>query len=268
MNHRYPMDLSLFYIISDIKLTSKKNTKLDISRYRIQCYINKVRMKITSGRIRIQMFQADDRLIKKARGTDKLKKIAVIHDLSGMGKCSLTAAIPVISAMGVQACPLPTAVLSNQTGYGSYFWDDYTDRMELIMDEWKKTGFTPDGVYTGFLGDARQVDLILKFVDMFCTEGTHILVDPVMGDRGETYKTYSETLCEKMRTLVREATVITPNLTEALLLLYGEEGMKERMKALSDMEETQLIKEIETSGRELTQRFGSNCDHRSRGVRQ
>ena len=110
-----------------------------------------------------------------------MKKIAVIHDLSGLGKCSLTAAIPVISVMGVQACPLPTAILSNQTGYGSYFWDDYTDRMELIMDEWKKTGFTPDGVYTGFLGDARQVDLILKFVDMFCTEGTHILVDPVMG---------------------------------------------------------------------------------------
>lgn len=185
-----------------------------------------------------------------------MKKIAVIHDLSGLGKCSLTAAIPVISAMGVQACPLPTAILSNQTGYGSYFWDDYTDRMELIMDEWKKTGFTPDGVYTGFLGDARQVDLILKFVDMFCTEGTHILVDPVMGDRGETYKTYSETLCEKMRTLVREATVITPNLTEALLLLYGEEGMKERMKELSDMEETQLLKEIEKSGRDLTLRFG------------
>ena len=185
-----------------------------------------------------------------------MKKIAVIHDLSGLGKCSLTAAIPVISAMGVQACPLPTAILSNQTGYGSYFWDDYTDRMELIMDEWKKTGFTPDGVYTGFLGDARQVDLILKFVDMFCTEGTHILVDPVMGDRGETYKTYSEALCEKMRTLVREATVITPNLTEALLLLYGESGMKERMKALSDMEETQLLKEIEKSGRDLTQRFG------------
>ena len=185
-----------------------------------------------------------------------MKKIAVIHDLSGLGKCSLTAAIPVISAMGVQACPLPTAILSNQTGYGSYFWDDYTDRMELIMDEWKKMGFKPDGVYTGFLGDARQVDLILKFVDMFCTEETHILIDPVMGDSGKTYKTYSETLCEKMRTLVREATVITPNLTEAFLLLYGEDGMKERMKELSDMEETQLLKEIEKSGRELTQRFG------------
>ena len=112
------------------------------------------------------MFQADDRLIKKARGTDKLKKIAVIHDLSGMGKCSLTAAIPVISSMGVQACPLPTAVLSNQTGYGSYFWDDYTDRMELIMDEWKKTGFTPDGVYTGFLGDyAYEADTWMPNLD-------------------------------------------------------------------------------------------------------
>ena len=185
-----------------------------------------------------------------------MKKIAVLNDLSGMGKCSLTAAIPVISVMGIQACPLPTAVLSCQTGFPSYYCDDYTDRMELIMDEWKKMGFKPDGVYTGFLGDARQVDLILKFVDMFCTEGTHILIDPVMGDRGETYKTYSETLCEKMRTLVREATVITPNLTEAFLLLYGEDGMKERMKALSDMEETQLLKEIEKSGRDLTQRFG------------
>ena len=125
-----------------------------------------------------------------------MKKIAVIHDLSGLGKCSLTAAIPVISAMGVQACPLPTAILSNQTGYGSYFWDDYTDRMELIMDEWKKMGFKPDGVYTGFLGDARQVDLILKFVDMFCTEGTHILVDPVMGDNADSgqrsYSDYAE----------------------------------------------------------------------------
>ena len=69
-----------------------------------------------------------------------MKKIAVIHDLSGLGKCSLTAAIPVISAMGVQACPLPTAILSNQTGYGSYFWDDYTDRMELIMDRVEKNG--------------------------------------------------------------------------------------------------------------------------------
>lgn len=185
-----------------------------------------------------------------------MKKIAVIHDLSGMGKCSLTAAIPVISVMGVQACPLPTAILSNQTGYGSYFWDDYTDRMEQIMDEWKKMGFKPDGVYTGFLGDARQVDVILKFVDMFCNETTHILIDPVMGDQGNVYKTYSEELCEKMRILVQHATVITPNLTEALLLLYGKQGMKERTELFSGMKEEQLLGEIEDLGRKLACHFG------------
>ena len=96
-----------------------------------------------------------------------MKKIAVIHDLSGLGKCSLTAAIPVISAMGVQACPLPTAVLSNQTGYGSFFWDDYTDRMEQIMKEWKKMDFRPDGLYTGFLAGDEQVEVILKFTELF-----------------------------------------------------------------------------------------------------
>ena len=185
-----------------------------------------------------------------------MKKIAVIHDLSGMGKCSLTAAIPVISVMGVQACPLPTAILSNQTGYGSYFWDDYTDRMEQIMDEWKKMGFKPDGVYTGFLGDAGQVDVILKFVDMFCNETTHILIDPVMGDQGNVYRTYSEELCEKMRILVKHATVITPNLTEALLLLYGEQGMKERTELFSGMKEEQLLDEIEDLGRKLAYHFG------------
>lgn len=185
-----------------------------------------------------------------------MKKIAVIHDLSGMGKCSLTAAIPVISAMGVQACPLPTAILSNQTGYGSYFWDDYTEHMEQIMDEWKKTGFRPDGVYTGFLAGARQVDVILKFVDIFCTEKTHILVDPVMGDQGKTYKTYSGELCEKMRTLVQKATVITPNLTEALLLLYGEAGMKERMEHFSGMREEQLLAALEELGEWLRKHFG------------
>ena len=85
-----------------------------------------------------------------------MKKIAVLNDLSGMGKCSLTAAIPVISVMGVQACPLPTAVLSNQTGYESYFCEDFTEHMEPYMEQWKKRGFFPDGIYTGFLSDDKQ----------------------------------------------------------------------------------------------------------------
>lgn len=110
-----------------------------------------------------------------------MKKIAVINDLSGLGKCSLTAAIPVISVMGVQACPLPTAVLSNQTGYESYFCEDFTEHMEPYMEQWKKRGFFPDGIYTGFLSDDKQADRILKFMDAFAGKDTLILTDPVMG---------------------------------------------------------------------------------------
>ncbi len=184
-----------------------------------------------------------------------MKKIAVIHDLSGLGKCSLTAAIPVISAMGVQACPLPTAVLSNQTGYGSFFCDDYTDRMEQIMKEWKKIGFQPDGIYTGFLAGDEQVEVILKFTELFCTENTHILIDPVMGDQGRVCKIYSQSLCEKMRILVRKADVITPNLTEALLLLFGEAEMKRRMKNYAGISKNKMLEEIELIGKELAEKF-------------
>ena len=103
-----------------------------------------------------------------------MKKIAVIQDLSGLGKCSLTAAIPVISVMGVQAVPLPTAVLSNQTGYPSYYCDNYTEHMEQIMDEWEKRGFSPDGIYTGFLADEEQADKILVLDDgELAGVGTH-----------------------------------------------------------------------------------------------
>ena len=128
-----------------------------------------------------------------------MKKIAVLNDLSGMGKCSLTAAIPVISVMGIQACPLPTAVLSAQTGFPSYYCDDYTDRMDAIMEEWKKMDFYPDGIYTGFLADARQADKAVEFIEQFAKEDTKILIDPVMGDNGEEYPIYTEALCEKMR---------------------------------------------------------------------
>ena len=103
-----------------------------------------------------------------------MKKIAVIQDLSGLGKCSLTAAIPVISVMGVQAVPLPTAVLSNQTGYPSYYCDNYTEHMEQIMDEWEKRGFSPDGIYTGFLAAEEQADKILVLDDgELAGVGTH-----------------------------------------------------------------------------------------------
>ena len=184
-----------------------------------------------------------------------MKKIAVLNDLSGMGKCSLTAAIPVISVMGIQACPLPTAVLSAQTGFPSYYCDDYTDRMDAIMEEWKKMDFYPDGIYTGFLADARQADKAVEFIEQFAKEDTKILIDPVMGDNGEEYPIYTEALCEKMRFLVRRATVITPNLTEALLLLYGAQHAHVLWKELSLMDEERLLKFTESTGKELSKEF-------------
>lgn len=184
-----------------------------------------------------------------------MKKIAVLNDLSGMGKCSLTAAIPVISVMGIQACPLPTAVLSAQTGFPSYYCDDYTDRMDAIMEEWKKMDFYPDGIYTGFLADARQADKAVEFIEQFAKEDTKILIDPVMGDNGEEYPIYTEALCKKMRFLVRRATVITPNLTEALLLLYGARRAHVLWKELSLMDEERLLKFTESTGKELSKEF-------------
>lgn len=184
-----------------------------------------------------------------------MKKIAVLNDLSGLGKCSLTAAIPVISVMGIQACPLPTAVLSCQTGFPSYFCDDYTDRMDKIMDEWKKLDFHPDGIYSGFLADAAQADKVVAFIEQFGGESVKILVDPVMGDNGEEYPIYTKELCEKMRFLARRAAVLTPNLTEALLLLYGRERAHEVWNEISDLSEKELKKFVEETGHKLVAEY-------------
>ena len=185
-----------------------------------------------------------------------MKKIAVIQDLSGLGKCSLTAAIPVISVMGVQAVPLPTAVLSNQTGYPSYFCDNYTEHMEQIMTEWEKRKFSPDGIYTGFLADEEQADKILDFFQRFRTENTMVLVDPVMGDNGRAYGIYTEGLREKMLQLVGNAHVITPNLTEALLLLYGKEGMEKRYASLLELDGRKRLEQIGKIGEQLKKEYG------------
>ena len=184
-----------------------------------------------------------------------LKKIAVINDLSGMGKCSLTAALPVISVMGVQACPLPTAILSAQTGFETYYYDDYTEHMEEIMLRWKQMGFCPDGIYTGFLSGAAQAEKILEFIDLFGQNGVKILTDPVMGDNGAEYPIYTEALCEKMRLLAKKASIITPNLTEALLLLYGKEKNNERWKRMSELSQKEFMEEVQEIGKTLVETF-------------
>ena len=122
------------------------------------------------------------------------KKIAVINDLSGFGKCSLTAAISVIASMGVQPCPLPTAILSAQTGYPSYFCDDYTDKMDEFRKEWKKMGESFDGIYTGFMAGGRQIEKVFDFLDDFYTGDTFLLADPVMGDNGRKYDMFTPEL--------------------------------------------------------------------------
>ena len=147
-----------------------------------------------------------------------VKRVAVINDLSGLGKCSLTAAIPVLSVMGVQACPLPTAVLTNQTGYESYYCEDYTDKIDYFTEEWKKCNLTLDGIYTGFLGSEAQVQKILNFCGEFHKENTLLIVDPVMGDLGKAHGFYTPEFGRQMKTLVQNADVITPNLTECCLL--------------------------------------------------
>lgn len=152
------------------------------------------------------------------------KKIAVINDLSGFGRCSLTAAVSVLAAMGVQPCPLPTAILSAQTGYPSYYYDDYTEKMDKIREEWEKMGESFDGIYTGFMSGCRQIRKTLEFLDSFHGGNTFFLADPVMGDNGEKFGFSTDEFQAGMKELVRRADLITPNLTELCLLAGADDG--------------------------------------------
>lgn len=147
-----------------------------------------------------------------------MKKVAVINDLSGFGKCSLTAAIPVLSVQGVQVCPLPTAVLTNQTGYEEYFCKDLTPETPEYLDKWKKLSAEFDAILTGFVLNGKQVDFIKAFCREFKKESTLLIVDPIMADNGRLYDAYNTDLCQKVKDLAFSADIITPNLTEFALL--------------------------------------------------
>lgn len=191
-----------------------------------------------------------------------MKKVAVINDISGFGRCSLTAAIPVISAMGHECCPLPTAVLSNQTGYGNYFCDDFTDKMTHFTEYWKNISPRFDGIFSGFVVNEKQIDFIADFIDSFSDNNTVTLVDPVMGDNGKTYSSCNAEMCEKLKTLIGKANVITPNLTE-LCILSGEDfdeisafpctNLFEKIKQISESLSGEKLKTIITTGIPITQ---------------
>ena len=146
------------------------------------------------------------------------KKIALINDFTGFGRCSIAVELPIISTLKVQCCPLPTSIFSNHTGFDSYFFDDYTDKMEPYIEKWKELGLSFDGIVSGFLGSERQIQIVKDMITEFKKPETKVIVDPIMGDHGETYATYTETMCRKMRELAEMADILTPNLTEACIL--------------------------------------------------
>lgn len=146
------------------------------------------------------------------------RKVAIINDVTGFGRCSLAVALPIISKLKVQCCWVPTAVLSNHTGYPSFFIDDYTKHFREYTDEWAKLGLRFDGISTGFLGSTEQVHLVMDFIRRFADESTVVAVDPVMGDYGRKYSSYTDEMCQEMKKLVTCASIITPNLTEACIL--------------------------------------------------
>lgn len=174
-----------------------------------------------------------------------IPKAAVINDLSGFGKCSLTAAIPVLSALGVQCCPLATAVLTGQTGYPHYSCTDLTDMMPRYIRRWEENGAAFDAIYSGYMTGAMQLRHLEEFLLHFRESGTLFLVDPVMGDDGRVYNMYTPELLEGMRRVSRSADLITPNLTEACLLAGRDLGKvtayRDSKSCLSFAEETARV---------------------------
>ena len=147
------------------------------------------------------------------------KRVAVINDVTGFGRCAAAVAQPIISAMKIQCCVVPTAILSVHTGFPDYFLHDFTPYLREYIDSWEKTGITFDGICSGFIGSKEQIALVADFFERFKKEGTLAVVDPVMGDYGKLYSSYTEEMCREMRRLLPFADVLTPNLTEACRML-------------------------------------------------
>ena len=179
--------------------------------------------------------------------SEPIKKVAAIHDLSGFGRGSLTAIIPTLSAMGIQVCPLPTAVLSNHTGYESFSYVDLTSSMQDYINEWKKLNLNFECIYSGYLGSYEQVKIVSDFIDDFKTKDTLVVVDPVMADDGVLYSKFDFDFVEYMNKLVKKADIITPNFTEAMLLL----GNKQCPSNISDNELKHILVELSNIGPEM-----------------
>lgn len=179
----------------------------------------------------------------------RIPRVACINDLSGFGRCSLTTAIAILSAAGVQACPVPTAILSKHTGFESYYFKDLTDSLDPYMKDWELLEF--DGIYSGFLGSAAQIEAVERFIESHRKKAnpTCVIIDPVMGDAGRLYATYTPQMQKEMKRLTKYADILTPNITEACFLTdteyCGEEiylkKATELVKKLSEKTQAKIV---------------------------
>lgn len=150
----------------------------------------------------------------------RIQKVAAVHDLSCVGRCSLTVILPILSCMGIQACPLPTAVLSTHLGgFKNVVFHDFTHSMTDFTHHWRQEGVSFDCIYSGFLASAEQIQVVSDFIDEFSTNRPLVLVDPVMGDEGRLYSIYTTKMQDRIRQLVQKSDIITPNYTETCFLL-------------------------------------------------
>ena len=211
------------------------------------------------------------------------KKIAIINDISGYGRCSISVIQPIVSHLGVQGCPVPTAIFSNHTGFPSFFCKDFTRYMQAYIDEWKKLDLHFDAIMTGFLGSAQQIGIVEQFIRDFSQDSLStlrergerpseedrrplVLVDPVMGDNGHIYPTYTRKMCREMKKLIAYADILTPNITEACFLTdtpYKESGWKHaELEAMAQKLQAMGAKKLVITGIRMGDNYIGNavCD--------
>lgn len=171
-----------------------------------------------------------------------MKRIVTIQDISCVGKCSLTVALPIISAMGIETVVIPTAVLSTHTAFKNFTYRDLTGDLPKIAKHWKQEKFDFDGIYTGYLGSIEQIDILKEFFKQFKTPNNFIFIDPVMADNGKLYAGFDENFVKEMKELCKMADIIVPNLTEASYMLgkeykenYNEQEIKDILIELSNL---------------------------------
>lgn len=171
-----------------------------------------------------------------------MKRIVTIQDISCVGKCSLTVALPIISAMGIETVVIPTAVLSTHTAFKNFTYRDLTGDLPKIAKHWKQEKFNFDGIYTGYLGSIEQIDILKEFFKQFKTPDNFIFIDPVMADNGKLYAGFDENFVKEMKELCKMADIIVPNLTEASYMLekeykenYNEQEIKDILIELSNL---------------------------------